>query len=383
MIIMDNPYVSDLLINTVESLKLSILKNEMSENFSSNQNLNITDASEFMENYHENIKLYTNTESSLDWIYKHLPRDKKSDTIRLFKDKAGFRNIVKDIYPDFFYTTISCDKLAAYDINKIKLPIVLKPNVGFFSYGVYTIRSKDDWTQALAEINELAHSGNDIYNEDVISHSEYIIEEYISGDEYAVDGYYDENGQVVVLNILKHIFASETDVDDKLYITNKKIIKEYLDPIKTILNKVNKIANTKNFPFHFEVRIDGSIIVPIEMNPLRFAGWCTTDIAKYAYGTNVYDCFFNNKKPDWESIFKEDNDSTYAIVVMGKTSNSHPKSKVFNYDSLGKYYNNILDIRKADYSIHSIYGFMFLSIDSDHEATFDRILNEDFDRFLA
>jgi hypothetical protein len=383
MIIMDKPYVSDLMIEALESLKLPILKNEMSVNFSGNENLKIVDSSEFMKNYNENIKLYTNTESSLDWIYRNLPCDKKSDTIRLFKDKAGFRNIVKDLYPDFFYTSLTLDKLAHFDISKIKLPVVLKPNVGFFSCGVYTIRSQEDWAKALDEIKDLASSVDTVYNEEVISHSEYIIEEYIAGDEYAVDGYFDENGQVVVLNILKHIFASETDVDDKLYITNRAIIKEYLQPLKTILNKVNENANTRNFPFHFEVRIEGDKIVPIEMNPLRFAGWCATDIAYYAYGTNVYDCFFNNKKPDWQGIFKGDNDSTYAIVVMGKTSNSQPGSKTFNYDSLSDHYGKILDIRKADYQIHSLYGFMFLSINSDHQASFSKILNEDFDRFLA
>jgi hypothetical protein len=136
------------------------------------------------------------------------------------------------------------------------------------------------------------------------------------------------------------------------------------------------------YPFHFEVRIDGEQIVPIEMNPLRFAGWCTTDIAYYAYGINTYKCFFHNKKPDWETVFEENSNIVYAMVIMDKTMNNKKENLVFEYNSLKKYYSEIIEIRKVDYKIHSIYGFMFLKIRDEKEKIFDKILKEEFDRFL-
>lgn len=59
--------------------------------------------------------------------------------------------------------------------------------------------------------------------------------------------------------------------------------------------------NLKNFPAHIEIRIDkNGNINPIEVNPLRFGGWCTTgDISWYAYGFNSYEYFLKGKKPDW------------------------------------------------------------------------------------
>ena len=61
-----------------------------------------------------------------------------------------------------------------------------------------------------------------------------------------------------------------------------------------------------NFPAHVEVRIDSSgKVFPIEINPLRFGGWCTTaDLLGIALGYNSYDYFIQNEKPDWERIFR-------------------------------------------------------------------------------
>jgi hypothetical protein len=55
--------------------------------------------------------------------------------------------------------------------------------------------------------------------------------------------------------------------------------KQSLKSIKLILNilsKIGKELHLKNFPAHAEVRIDENKIIPIEVNPLRFGGFCTT-----------------------------------------------------------------------------------------------------------
>lgn len=64
------------------------------------------------------------------------------------------------------------------------------------------------------------------YPQKVIDNSTYILEEFIHGEEYAIDAYYDENGKVVILNIMKHDFSSTSDVSDRLYYTSKEIINE-------------------------------------------------------------------------------------------------------------------------------------------------------------
>ena len=92
-----------------------------------------------------------------------------------------------------------------------------------------------------------------------------------------------------------------------------------------------------------EIRIDAKgLIRPIEVNALRFGGWCTTgDLSWYAYGFNSYDYYIKNKKPNWEQIFKSRNNKIYSIVVLN--NNSGLTALVithFNYDSLVQDFEN-------------------------------------------
>jgi hypothetical protein len=61
-----------------------------------------------------------------------------------------------------------------------------------------------------------------VYSENVLQTS--IIEEFIRGEEYAIDYYYDNNGDAVLLNVLHHPFLR---TDTRVYSTSKAIIEKY------------------------------------------------------------------------------------------------------------------------------------------------------------
>ena len=98
----------------------------------------------------------------------------------------------------------------------------------------------------------------------------------------------------------------QDDVSDRLYITSADIIRKYQPVFTEFLEKLGKLANLKNFPLHAEVRIDsGGRLLPIEINPMRFGGMCTTaDLASRAYGYNLYEYCFGQKEPAWEELLK-------------------------------------------------------------------------------
>ena len=95
---------------------------------------------------------------------------------------------------------------------------------------------------------------------------------------------------------------------------------------KKILNKIGKIGNFRNFPFHLELRKNENKIIPIEINPMRFCGWCITDIAQYAWGINVYEYYFKNLKPDWEEILSNSADDYYYFTIGDIPSSIKPFS---------------------------------------------------------
>src|SRR5699024_11307821 len=91
-----------------------------------------------------NPKIYTNSENSINWILSNLTGTNLPDIISLFKDKARFRELLKKIYPDFYFKKISYNELDKLNADEYKYPIVIKPSVGFLSFGVYTVYEKKE-----------------------------------------------------------------------------------------------------------------------------------------------------------------------------------------------------------------------------------------------
>ena len=68
-----------------------------------------------------------------------------------------------------------------------------------------------------------------------------------------------------------------------------------------------------------ELRRDASgRIRPIEFNPLRFAGWCCTDVSLFAWGFHTYGCFLEGARPDWDRVLAgREGMSEYLLRSVG------------------------------------------------------------------
>ena len=119
------------------------------------------------------------------------------------KDKVRFRRMLSTIYPDFFFRAASLEELKKTDPASLKMPLILKPAVGFFSVGVYTIQTAEDWGKAIADIETQSKDWKSQFPDSVVGADIFILEQYISGEEYALDVYFDETGDPVILNIMK------------------------------------------------------------------------------------------------------------------------------------------------------------------------------------
>lgn len=290
MLILDKPYVSKFLEKTILEMGLAVLKNESIKEFKLNHNIHFLEDEEFINEIEEEPEtlIYSNSENSINWIINNLSFTDLPEKIDVFKDKFKFRELIRDIYPNFYYKEVCIDDLEKLNIDEIKMPFIIKPSIGFFSVGVHKVSSASEWKDVIDKIKKEVNTISDNYPIEVINVNKFIIEENIEGEEFAIDIYYDKNGNPIILNILKHIFSSKEDVSDRVYITSKEIIEKYHKLFLNFLVKMGKLVNLKGFPMHVEFRVDkDENIIPIEVNPMRFAGWCTTDIAYHAYGINV------------------------------------------------------------------------------------------------
>ncbi|MBQ9759504.1 MAG: ATP-grasp domain-containing protein [Opitutales bacterium] len=380
MFILEKPFVSAELKDYLEASQAAVLKNDVALEAATTHELNMVTDAEARERIAARERIYTTSENALDWIYANTAGSPLTQTIDAMKNKAEMRRLLKSVYPDFFFEEIEAENLKNVKFEDLPCPVVLKPSVGFFSVGVYTIQTREDWTHALADIEKTSADWKKLYPESVLGNGKFVIEKYIHGEEYAVDVYFDGDGNAVILNILKHDFSSERDVSDRLYYTSKEIITEKLAPLTEFFNRVNTVLGAKNFPAHVELRVerDGSVC-PIEFNPMRFAGCCCTDVGLFAYGIRTYEYFVENKKPDWEKLLEGKDGKVYTMCVLNKPVPC-PPIRDFDYDALCAKFERVCCLRKFDYNENTIFGFLYTETTNPEELKF--IVNSDLTEFI-
>ena len=385
MFIMEKPYVSEFFVDTLVQNDWPVLYNEAVDNADIEEGaFNLCSEETAVQYYlqQEFPLIYSNSEHATAWVLENLPQSNLSSYIKLFKDKVAFRDFIQELYPNFQYKSVEYASLQTFNTNDINFPVVLKPAVGFLSMGVHTIKDASEWKTAIKEIKDEMKYAEKIYSSDVINSSNFIIEEMISGDEYAVDAFFDRNGEVVILNIYQHPLNNEKDVKDRIYIMSTEIMVRYMAKFALVIRQIGELKGIKNLAIHIEMRVtpDGQII-PIEVNPMRFAGWCTADVAKYAWGINVYECFYNNIRPDWNEILsKAGRDIYYFSMVEVPISIPTEKIKNFDYSNFLANYSNILEVRKIDYRVHPLFAIIFGSTKDEKEI--NRILSLDTKKFI-
>jgi hypothetical protein len=330
------------------------------------------------------ISLYSNSENALAWIEENYGERELSSQLKILKNKIKFRELIKGLFPDFYFKEISIEEIQLLSDDEIRFPFVIKPAIGFFSIGVHIVENEKDWIKAKSELQP--DKLKSIFPENVLNTSNFIIEEFIRGEEYAIDYYYDNNGDAVLLNVLHHLFSSGTDTSDRVYSTSKAIIEKYKIDLEYFLSKIGAALNLKNFPAHAEVRIDeNGKIVPIEINPLRFGGFCTTaDLLGVTLGFNEYKCFYENKKPDWDTIFKGKETKIFSVIILDNNSGIISSDILrFNYSDLANDFEKPILIRELDINKYPVFGFAFIESAASNRKELSDILTSDLRKYIV
>lgn len=372
MIIIEKPYISEMLIDSIVQHDWAVLENEALTIADIEEGAIETIPSQIAKDYYSQINyplIYSNSENSINWVSENLPDSQLARYIKLFKDKIEFRKMLEKIFPDFYYKEADFKELDSLKVEELKFPFVLKPSVGFLSFGVHTIYNEDDWKATLSKIDKEIILAEKLYPKTVIDSSKFILEEYINGEEFAIDAYYDRDCNPVILNIYQHPFLDSKDVRDRIYLMSTGIMIKYMARFSMLLKEIGDMNDIRNFPMHIELRVtEDDKIVPIEINPMRFAGWCTADVAKYAWGINPYEFFMAQKKPDWNHILENAKRGVYYFS-MAEVPSDVDKSKIkdFEYEVYLANFSNVLEVRRINYQKHPLFAVIFGKTESKEE----------------
>lgn len=364
MIFLDTRYVSPLLTKALSTCEEPI--------FDVTHGCFLSAAPNFQE-IDYSVSMIMNAEIGMEALNEFLPEHHITRMANIFKNKMAFRKLLASKYPDFFYQSCTFTELKEMDVNALPFPIVLKPIVGYGSEGVYKFNDSKS-------LENFIHTYQTMKAEQEM---EFILEQYIDGNEFAVDFYYDEAGEPVILNIFARKFKDSNDVGDRIYYTSKDTLSSYMTPFYQYLKDFGESFHLKMMPLHIELRVNvAQQIVPIEVNPLRFAGEGTTELGYYAYDVNPYDYYFNRRKPDWESILSNMDDAIYSFTCAEVEKGVEPSQvEAIDHSALKKEFQEILDYRMLPLDGRATFAVIFFKSESDAEH--EHILNLDFMNFIT
>ena len=386
MLLLDQPFVSNFLRQTLVENNLPVINTRGAESLNLPAETWLVAEETAVNCFRDDPTqlLYSNSENSLDWVAANLDFGDLPRLVALLKDKVRFRELVKPLYPDFQFQAVAANELDRLDIEALPLPFIIKPSVGFFSIGVHKVSATEEWPEILDLIQRELAGVTAAFPEQVLDTSTFILEACLPGNEYAIDAYYDERGNPVILNVMYHPFGSADDVSDRAYITSASIVSRYLKQFTTVLYKIGSLAGLRNFPLHAEVRVDEDArIVPIEFNPLRFGGWCAVDMAHFAFGINPYLMFLRQQKPDWKNILAAKGEEITGLIVLDRSGPlaSKPVSH-FDEQRLLSLFTRPLDWRPIDFNRYPVFGFLFMETTGGGRAEIDAILQSDLSEFV-
>jgi hypothetical protein len=386
MILLDYPYVSDFLLDTISKFELPVIATKNALELASGRKMRWISESEALEILQKDPHhpVYTNSENSVQWIKEHLPNSSLYDTVHVFKNKFEFRRLVADAYPEIFFQAVALEQLDQIEPKNLVFPLIMKPSVGFFSLGIQRIDRASDWKTAVVNLKSDISTFKSLYPTAVVDSSQILLESYIEGDEYAFDCYFNKDGNPVLLNILHHTFSSADDVSDRLYSSCPSLITQMYKPIMDFLEMLGSKISLRNVPLHIEIRKKGGKIYPIEVNPLRFGGFCTTaDLTWYAYGINSYLSFLQGIQPDWEHILPPRTDKIFSLILLDNQANIDPQEfDHFDYEALLGDFEKPLHLRKVPFDKFGVFGFLFTETRMKNKKELDAILYSDLRKYI-
>lgn len=364
MIFLDTRYVSPLLKNTLTTVKETI--------FDVTHSCFLSTAPSFWD-----LEICTgvmmNAEIGMKALNEFLPNHYVTNMANIFKNKVAFRKLMDSKYPDFFYQSCTLSQLQKGAVKDFPFPIVLKPIADHSRQYVCKFENSNS-------LERFIHTYRTTGAPD---HMEFMIEEYVEGKEFAVDLYFDQDGDPVILTIFARKFKDGSDMGAGITYTSKAVLSAYMAPIYHYLKEFGMSLNLKMMPLHIKLRVNAmQHMFPIEVNPLRFAKEGTAELGYFAYGVNPYEYYFSRRKPSWDNIIAAMDDSIYSFICaeMEKGVDALHIEEV-NHDALKREFKEILDYRMLPLDGRTAFAVIFFK--SPNEAEHDRILKLDFMQFIS
>jgi hypothetical protein len=298
------------------------------------------------------MKVMITSEACIETI-KGRVDDARKRAIEVLKDKYEFRKIVADIYPDFKFQLVGVEEITHLKIDRKS---VIKPVKGCFGTAVREIVPQTDMEALKSELLEELNQNGAVLSEDVLSKEAFLVEQYIDGEEYAVDMFYDSKGVPCILNIYHHPMPENKSYLHMMYNSSKKAFDKIYVQAVAYFKSLNEILKVRNFAIHSEFKEDKGSLIPVEMNTMRFGGMGLGSMGYYAMGLNSYACFLNDTEPDWDAIWQGKEEDVFSYFIAYNAAGKSVLEYRPNREKLKQQFSQVLLERSFDYQKQLTFG---------------------------
>jgi len=320
-------------------------------------------------------KVYAPDETSVPIILDKIKNEEIKEKFENIKNKYKCRILLKDIYPDFYFKDVKLSGIENIQLPKDK-KFIIKPQKGFFGTAVKEIDKNTDLKKIKLGLEEDIKKNSQFFSPDVFTQEDFIIEEFVEGNEYTFDVFYDDNGKPVIVNFCNHPESKIKEYFHLLYYTSHEIYEKFSKQIINIFTEFNKSLGIKNLPIHAEFKEKDGKLIPIEFNIPRFGGFGVADIPYHGFGLDPFEYFFESKNPDWDKIWKEHEGRYYGWVLCYNGLDVDLDKNKPNYEKLEKDLGEVLYFHKLDYKTNPAFAIAYIGRDSKDELY--KVLNLDF-----
>ncbi len=325
--------------------------------------------------FNPNDKVCITSEASLQIVREALTDDAKKNAINSLKDKYKFREILTQLYPNYQFRKVALKDIVNLEIEK---KTIIKPSKGFFGIAVKTVDEHTDLQKLSKEVEQEIESTYNVFSEEMLSHNEFVVEDYIEGEEYAVDMFYDKNGEPHIVNIYHHPMPRVEAYLHMLYYSSKEVFDKTYDKAITFFKKLNDILGVKDMVLHAEFKYDTEFI-PVEINAMRYGGVGLGNLIYHAIGLNPYQCFKEGKTPNWSKIWEQHKEDNFAFLIAYNGTEVDTSQYEPDIEKLKGEFTEVLYEAIFDYQSQLTLGVFCLK---ESKENLKKLLNIDFNDYF-
>ncbi|MEI6071284.1 MAG: ATP-grasp domain-containing protein [Verrucomicrobiae bacterium] len=308
-------------------------------------------------------KVIIATETVLDEALNRLDDDEKKEMVSRLKNKVTCRQMLTSIFPDFFFREIPVRDLPRIELDPDEKYFV-KPIKGYWGSAAFPLDAQTDRVGLMHEIEAQLAKRTNLFSEQVVSKDRLIVEEFLEGEEYAVDMFFNESGQPVITNVCHHPLPKKRDYLHVVYYTSHEVYRNLYPKFIEFFQALNQSLQARSIPIHGEFKLHKGKLTPIELNPLRFGSDGFADLSFHAFGFNPFLYFAENRAPDWEALWKGREEKIFAFYLGYNGSDLDTGHYRPDFHNFRRLFSHILSDTAMNYQDTLAFAVMYIEEDS-------------------